>query len=67
MTAWTCPGCGAQPMTTERRCPPLDARTGTALGRVRRSLGWSYRQAAKQTGVAAGHLHAIEHGNRPTR
>jgi len=51
-------------MTADRRSPPLDARTGKALGRARRSRGWSYRQAAKHTGVAAGHLHAIEHGNR---
>lgn len=51
-------------MSIDQRRPPLDPATAQALGAARRARGWSYRQAARETGVSAGHLHNLEHANR---
>jgi transcriptional regulator with XRE-family HTH domain len=51
-------------MENTTRHLPLPPDLAALLAARRRQLGWSYRQAARRTGIAHGYLCMLEHGQR---
>ena len=58
-------GTTAQRTTSERRGPRPSIPFGEGVAKAMHDKGISYRALAEQTGLSAGYLNHLVHGNRP--